>query len=407
VLGLSFLVRLLLFPVPGYQLDLNTFEAWFNTAAQVGPRPFYNVVHFCDYPPLNIYFFWGFGSLANTLSLSGTPQMAYIIKLVPNLFDLATAGLIFAFVRKRLTFNAALLATALYAFNPAVIFNGAVWGQFDAIYTFFLVLSVMLALGSKPELSAATFTLGVLTKPQGIALAPLIAYLILMRYKGQWRRLLTSVVAVVATVFLVIIPFEWSNPVTFLSNIYLNAYNNPTYQVTSLNAFNTWALGGMWIPDTQGFNVVGWVLFAALTMFTLYFVHKRRIVSDEAVVLFGAFVLLFGFFMLPTRIHERYLFPAISMLALMFPFVKKTRLLYSVLTATLFVNVAYVLYWLNAYVGLNYSPNLSGDPVVLAVSLINLVTFMYVLILMWDELKGRSWLRSSLVKTAISKEAAG
>jgi uncharacterized membrane protein len=51
-------------------------------------------------------------------------------------------------------------------------------GQFDAIYTFFLVLSLMLALASKPELSAVTFTLGILTKPQSIALLPLIAFLI-------------------------------------------------------------------------------------------------------------------------------------------------------------------------------------------------------------------------------------
>jgi Gpi18-like mannosyltransferase len=390
VLALSFIVRFLLFPVPGYQLDLNTFASWFNTAAQVGPRTFYNVVSFCDYPPFNIYLFWGFGSLANALSLTGTAQMAYVIKLVPNLFDLATAGLIFAFVRKRLTFNAALLAAALYAFNPAVVFNGAVWGQFDAIYTFFLVLSVILALASKPELSAATFTLSVLTKPQGIALAPLIAYLILRQYRLKWWRLLTSVAAVVATIFVVIVPFEWSNPVTFLSNIYFGAYSG--YEVTSANAFNMWALGGLWVPDGVLF-IVGWVLFGCLAAFTLFVLHKRFKASGEVLVLFSAFILLFAFFMLPTRIHERYLFPAISMLALMFPFVKKSRLLYGVLTGTLFVNVAYVLYWLNAYVGLPYAPNLTGDPVVLAVSLINLVTFMYVLMLMWDELKGRTWLR--------------
>jgi Gpi18-like mannosyltransferase len=390
VLALSFIVRFLLFPVPGYQLDLNTFASWFNTAAQVGPRTFYNVVSFCDYPPFNIYLFWGFGSLANALSLTGTAQMAYVIKLVPNLFDLATAGLIFAFVRKHLTFNAALLAAALYAFNPAVVFNGAVWGQFDAIYTFFLVLSVILALASKPELSAATFTLSVLTKPQGIALAPLIAYLILRQYRLKWWRLLTSVAAVVATIFVVIVPFEWSNPVTFLSNIYFGAYSG--YEVTSANAFNMWALGGLWVPDGVLF-IVGWVLFGCLAAFTLFVLHKRFKASGEVLVLFSAFILLFAFFMLPTRIHERYLFPAISMLALMFPFVKKSRLLYGVLTGTLFVNVAYVLYWLNAYVGLPYAPNLTGDPVVLAVSLINLVTFMYVLMLMWDELKGRTWLR--------------
>ena len=151
LLGLSFLVRLLLFPTQGYVNDLNTFASWFNTAAEHGPRVFYNVVSWCDYPPFNVYFFWGFGSLARALSFSGTPSIFFMIKLLPNLFDIATAFLIFVFVRKRLDFKAALFATALYAFNPAVIFNAAVWGQFDAIYTFFLVLSLMLALASKPS----------------------------------------------------------------------------------------------------------------------------------------------------------------------------------------------------------------------------------------------------------------
>ena len=130
-----------------------------------------------------------------------------MIKLVPNLFDLATAGLIYFFVRKQSSFKFALIATTLYAFNPAVIFNAAVWGQYDAVYTFFLVLSLMLALKSKPELSAVTFAIGLLTKPQGIALLPLIVFLIYK--KGGLKKLLISVAVFAATVFLVILPFEW------------------------------------------------------------------------------------------------------------------------------------------------------------------------------------------------------
>jgi Gpi18-like mannosyltransferase len=322
--------------------------------------------------------------------------MFYIIKLLPNLFDTATAFLIFVFVRKRLDFKAAMLAAALYAFNPAVIFNAAVWGQFDAIYTFFLVLSLMLALASKPELSAVTFTLGILTKPQSIALLPLIAFLILK--KSGWRRFLTSLLAGAATLFVVIIPFEWSNPITFLSNIYFGAYGG--YAYTSINAFNLWALGGLWVPDGY-FFILGWILFGALTAFTLYVLHKRFHASGELLVVFSAFMLFFGFFMLPTRIHERYLFPAISMLTLMFPFIKKTRSLYAVLTATLFVNLSYVLYWFNT----DSSRNLSGDPVVLAVSLINSVIFMYALVLTWDELNGRSWFKINPIKLGKSAKA--
>jgi len=88
--------------------------------------------------------------------------------------------------------------------------------------------------------------------------------------------------------------------------------------------------------------------------------------------------------MLPTRIHERYLFPAISMLVLLVPFAKKVRLLYATLTATLFINQAYVLYYLNMNA---FIP--SGDFVVLAISVINLIMFLYASALLLGELKGR------------------
>jgi len=392
------MVRFAFFSNQGYAaIDTQDFMAWFQTAADYGPRTFYTRT-WCDYPPFNIYFFWVFGLLAKSLSLFGTSLFTYVMKLPPNLFDMATAFLIFAFVRKRLDFKMALLATTLYAFNPAVIFNAAVWGQFDAIYTFFLVLSLMLALASKPELSAVTFTLGILTKPQGIALAPLIAFLILKKYRLQWRRLLTSLIAVAATVFVVIIPFEWSNPVTFLANIYFGAYGG--YAYTSVNAFNLWALGGLWVLETPVFFATGWILFGALAAFVLYVLHKRFGASGELLVLFSAFILFFGFFMLPTRIHERYLFPALSILALMFPFLKKTRLIYGVLSVTCLVNQAYVLHFLN-----NNQFIQSGDLVALMVTLINLTVFIYALMLMWDELKGRLWFRIAPIKIGRSTKA--
>jgi Gpi18-like mannosyltransferase len=133
----------------GYKNDTGVFTYWFNTAAEHGPRLFYNVVYselgWIDYPPFNVYIFWAFGSLSKALSpFLGAEIITSIIKLPPNLFDMATAFLIFALVRKKFSFNIALISTALYAFNPAVIFNAAIWGQFDAIYTFFLVLSLYL-----------------------------------------------------------------------------------------------------------------------------------------------------------------------------------------------------------------------------------------------------------------------
>jgi Gpi18-like mannosyltransferase len=314
-----------------------------------------------------------------------------MVKVVPTIFDLATIAVIYLFLRQKLTTNQTLLTTALYAFNPAIIFNVAVWGQFDAIYTLFLVLSLIFALKRKPEVSAVVFALALLTKPQGIALLPLVALVIFMQSGA--KRLLTSIGAFAATILLVILPFEWgNNPVDFLSRIYFGAYNN--YQYTSINAFNLWGMFGLWQPDT-GLYFVGWVLFGIFAALTLFVLYKRFHVSGEMLVFFAAFMLLFSFFMLPTRIHERYLFPAIGMLVLLVPFAKKIRLFYVALSATLFVNQAYVLYYLNMNA---FIP--SGDLVVLAVSVINLVMFLYATVLLFEELKGKS-----MLKTTVSEQA--
>jgi hypothetical protein len=85
---------------------------------------------------------------------------------------------------------------------------------------------------------------------------------------------------------------------------------------------------------------------------------------------------------LPTRIHERYLFPVFSVLAMILPFARETRVLYGVLTFTYLANLAYVLPFLNAGAYIS-----DGDPFVYAISAINLATFVYMLLLMVMKLK--------------------
>lgn len=372
-------VRILLFPIQGYKIDLSTFSSWFNTAAEYGPRVFYDAAGFCDYPPLNVYIFWIFGTLAKWLSLFGTRYIIYAVKLPSNLFDVATAFLVFTFLRGRLGFKPSLVAASFYAFNPATIFNTSVWGQFDAVYTFFLVLSLTSILCSKPKLSVMAFTLGVLSKPQSIALAPLIVYLIARRQ--GWRGLVTSAIISAATILIAIVPFRWNNPVDFLAEIYLEGYGG--YPYTSVNAFNIWAFTGFWKSDGGtliflDYFTIGWAMFGALTAFTIYLLHERLDDSEGVPVLFSAFVLLFGFFILPTRIHERYLFPAISVLTLMMPFLREARPIYGVLTFTCLSNQAYALRFLNSG---KFVPDL--DPFVWIVTLINLATFLYTVLLMF------------------------
>ena len=382
LLLVALMIRLFLFQIQGYKEDLNFYISWLQTAADSGLRLFYNNIE-CDYPPFNVYLFLLFGYLAKSLSLFGSSQITFIVKLIPSLFDIATVYLIFVFVRVRSNLKVSLIAAAAYAFNPAVIFTSSIWGQFDSIYTFFLLLSFGLFFSSKLSLSVSTFTLAVLSKPQSIALAPLMALLIYKKY--GLRGILTSSILIAGTTVLVILPFQWENPITFLKEIYLLGYGRFPY--TSVNAFNFWGLFGMWNPDTQGilfFNpyILGWIMFIVVTFYTLDVVDERMSSSGEKLVFFSAFILLFSFFMLPTRIHERYSFPSLSFLAVMIPFLRRVRVIYGVVSVTLLINLAYVMMRLNSL-----TPLLNGDPVVFCVSLANTILFGYGLVLLWRETK--------------------
>ncbi len=341
ILAVSLGVRLALFHIPGYRTDQGTFIAWYNYAAENGLGGFYDPPNWSDYPPFNAYIFWLFGKIA---MVTGSEPSQFLLKIPQNIFDLGTAVLIFLFLRRSYSPKVALGVTALYAFNPATIFNLAVWGQMDSVYTFFLVATIITLLDRRYEVCGCLFALGVLTKPQTAILLPVVAWVMLK--DGGWRRALFSAGVFWATVFLVILPFRWESPFVFLGERYAGYF---VYPYTSLNAYNFWALVGFWQPDDvvvggltlQMWGLVAFIVFAVIVMWHF----RKRYGSGSAI--FAAFLLVFGFFMLMTRMHERYLFPVLAMLALVFP-LRFVPWLYGGLTATYLFNLVYVLSVLNA-----------------------------------------------------------
>ncbi|NYT00717.1 MAG: phospholipid carrier-dependent glycosyltransferase [Methanocellales archaeon] len=369
ILLVSLIVRVLLFPAEGYYIDVNTFTAWHASAAE-GLRTFYDR-GWSDYPPFSIYIFWIFGSIAKHFSLFNTEYFVYLLKLPSNLFDLGISFLIFFFLRKKIGFNHAAFIMVIYAFNPGTIYNLAVWGQMGSFYTFFMIASIIFLIYEKPELSASSLAVAMLTKPQSVAILPIIAFFIIRKY--DLKRVATSIAASAASVFLIILPFRWSNPIEFLIGIYSTGYEY--YAYNSVSAYNIWAFAGFWKPDSQPLlflssHIWGIILFGALVLFVLYHLNLNKKYDTEPLI-FSCFLLSFGFFMLMTRMHERYMFPVFAILALIMNH-EKIKTIYYILTATYLFNLAYVLSFINKN---NFIPdnNLS----LTIVPLINLAILAY------------------------------
>lgn len=353
-LVVSLLIRLLLFQFQGCRFDEPLFAWWRNIAANQGLSGFYEAtgcgqgsVACCDYPPLSVYIFRLFGWVAHAAG-SDFSNLDYVDKLIlrlpQNLFDLGTAYLIFRFVRQRYSFLFALGAMAVYTLNPAIIFDLAVWGQMDSVYTFFMVASLYTVLRSRFELSGSLFALAILTKPQSIVLLPVLGYLILRN--GGWKRAVSSSAVFFVVIFLVILPFQWDNPVRFIYDRYTVGYAR--FQYNSMNAYNFWALLGFFKNDTiphfglsyQHWGIIAFVLFIAFVMWQL---HRK---PGGRAPIYAIFLLVFGFFMLMTRMHERYLFPVFALLAMSFS-PRHPPWLYVWLIGTFFANLAFVFSNLN------------------------------------------------------------
>ena len=371
ILLLAFSLRLYLSSFDGYKVDIGTFKAWSLAVVDLGIPDFYSNL-WCDYPPLYIYILGVIGFIYKSL-LSTSPDVFFttLIKMPANIADVLIAYVLYIVLRNETDVKIALFGMISYAFNPALIYNAAVWGQVEAVSTLFIFLSVLFIYYKKPELSCVFLTISILTKLICAIMLPLIAFLVIKKYKNDIRRIASSAVLSVLTFLAIVLPFFYKTPSKLIS-VYMGGYDY--YKYTSLNAFNVWSLFGFWKPDDQtflflSFKTWGIILFLSLMGYVIYSLNGENLFSIN----FSSYILFLGFYMLVTRIHERYLFTAFVFLALCAWLACDKKLIasYVILTITYLVNLFYALTLLNA------DKFMSCNPLTYSLTLLNIGVLIF------------------------------
>ena len=408
MLLLGFFVRLLFINADGFRNDVSTFESWSLTLAQHPLRDFFAQAGFADYPPGYFFVLWIVGH-AYKLLVHSDPTYGILkvfVKLPAIVMDLVDAALIFAIVRRFASVAWAFAACAFFAFNPATIFISAYWGQVDSVAAGLTLGSLLLMLDSDRRTGRAAMlsivgawvllAYSVLIKPPAIVIAPLyFAYIFASDDQAvRVRRALATWLGVFAGLLLAylcalaFVP-SW-NPVTLATWLVGRyAYASGVYAYNSVNAFNLYVIGfgnhfwspdSLTIPNIAGFGLPLYVwgigLFVAATLLVISRFVQRR---DGTALLEAAMILSLGYFVLSTRMHERYIFNAV-MLATPLIFYRR-RYLYAaiILSLTLLGNLWYSLDYLdvmdNKIAGVDPTdlmPWLSKPG-----ALLNVVTFFY------------------------------
>lgn len=313
------IIRLILSFFPAFEYDQSAFRFWTDRLVEVGPVHFYSSSVFTNNPLGILYFFWLIGFLKSTIlsSIIFPSNIDLFLKLAANAADLATGFLIYKIIKEGLNVRAGNIAASLYIFNPGLTFNSAVWGQYDSVAILFLVLSIYYCLIKKnPVICSIFFSLAWITKPQALEVAPFLFFFFLKNFKPvQW---VYSFFSFIATAIIVFLPFFPRNP---LYGIYaVNIGSTNLFSCTTCNALNFWGIFGNWKPDTDLFlniPILYWgFILLAIFLLTIFVLKKAK----GNILYFTISISMLSFFMLLTRMHERYI-------AYFFPFLLLTAIL--------------------------------------------------------------------------------
>ena len=402
VLTVGLLVRLLAAFLPGFGIDLGTFQFWSQRLGDSGPWNFYSDDFFSDWSPGYLYVLWFIGVLDSVFVFSGH-EFWYVLKIPPIAADLASAYLLYLILERQKK-GVRVGAAALYLMHPLVLLVGPVWGQVDSMLAFFLLLTVYNLARERTLLAAVVYTVGFLAKPQAVAALPVFVFWGLrdeIRHvspslsqaaDGLTRatafgrdlaaRVWPIVAAALAAALLIILPFFPSNPLGIFGQL---QDATEVYQYNSFYAYNFWGLTDWLKPDDLTFWGLayrwwGIILYAAASVSIIW---TFRDAKGPGMLAMGAALSVLVFYLFVTRMHERYLFPSTLLLLTAAAALNSRSLwaVFGVLSVVQFFNVyyAYINFTEDNYLRAGWLFDLIDDRVFL-LSLIVTLTFPVLLL---------------------------
>jgi len=347
-------IRIVFSNLPSFEYDENAYRIWSARLVEKGPSQFYSTQFFTNNPLGGLYAFWFMGLFKNTF----LPNLSFfsgnfdlLLKLPANIADIISAILIFVLIRKRMGPKWATAGFLMYALNPALVFNSSVWGQYDGLSTLFLLISIFMIFIKKiPELATLSLATALVIKPQAIFFVPAFIILILLTVKPL--RWFSSLLTFFITTLVLYLPFFPTNPIYGLFYVNRNSVN--LFNCTSCFAFNFWGIFGNWQNDLQNFTNIPFAYWGAILLFTtlllILLVKPLALKFKPPYFYLTTAISIMAFFMLLTRMHERYLFS-------FFPFLLLAAIMLKSKILTFFYILISTLHLLNLYLPYAYYNN--------------------------------------------------
>jgi Gpi18-like mannosyltransferase len=284
---------------------MSAWLAWAYRLGDLGFEKFYSDAVWTQYTPGYLYYLWFIGKLGLVNEL--------MIKVPIIIADMAAAILMWKVISKtnqRLA-NAAFF---LYVLNPIAILDGSIWGQIDGLLSLFMFYSIYLLVEKRSGwVSWGAMAIALLLKPQAVAILPVLALVTIAR--EGWKRMMVGGLFAAFIVILGFMPFYPHNTLSGMSDLIHKM--GQSYPYTSLYAMNIWTYVGTWVEDSKLYMGITYFAWGSILMATGYLLMILRYLkyfkNGKTIYLICGLACML-FYLFPTRVHERYMFPALIFL---------------------------------------------------------------------------------------------
>lgn len=266
-------------------------------------------------------------------------KMTYIC-LINSIFNILTGYIIYRFSLRYMNEKKAVLCSAFYLFNPALLIYACTWTKIYTPY-FFTVLIMIICLYTKRfSLGCIFFGMSLLCSENSIFLYLLIllcTFNYLKTAKDNKEKVMifsSSILISLFTIFMFI--FKLKNKLSL-------------YPYVSVNSFNIWSmLGKNWTSIYENFYIssylnIGIVVFIVILLFT--FIINQKYSQYKNSILITSIFLISSIYMFGIMIHEEF-FPPILIMFLLLVIItnmKESYIMYITFSGLHFLNLAYTL----------------------------------------------------------------
>jgi predicted membrane-bound dolichyl-phosphate-mannose-protein mannosyltransferase len=336
----ALVVGFALSPQKGFESDLGTFIAWATKLANEPWRNFYSPGYFADYFPAYLYVLTGLGYVFKAFDVLGT-KLAYPVLKAPAILGLAAITVLVA--RHARAWNGErasagettpsasrrmlVLCVLLWALNPALQHNAAIFGQVDSLMVLLGIGVIACARQGRLRWSLALLAAAFMMKPlSAVVVGGVILLTWVRRRETSKLRLAEALVLMLIVMFWIAAPF-WFGRINEMVPYYFEQMSH--YPYATVNGFNLYsALGWNWRSLTDAVPVFGtvrvavqfclWASMAALTVFavTAGKIDVRKMSEGQALRLALAAAIIFH--LTAPSMHERYFATVLPFFAFLF-----------------------------------------------------------------------------------------